>query len=367
MIYLDYAATHPVYMSMAREIAQVINKYFYNPSSLYKPSIETKNFYEKQRSILADVIGVYKENLIFLSSATEASNTIIKGLNYKGRNKVILWEGEHPAVYEPLINMSDIKRETIKTKKGYVEFSDIEQFIDGNVKLICLMHVNNETGALNDITNISKKIKEIDKDILIFSDTTQSFAKRPIDLTNIDFACFSSHKIGGLRGIAAMYIKNKNLIKPLLEGGGQEMGLRSGTENVYAAYTMAKAAKLTYNIFNDKNNHLQSLNNFLRDNCRLRNFNINSPDCSVYNIFNFSTMNLPSEVLINALSDMEIYVSSGSACSSKTKGSRTLRSMDFNSDIIDTSIRVSLHPTTTIRDLEILFESIDKVVNTFII
>jgi cysteine desulfurase len=366
MIYLDYAATHPVYSDIVHNLHDIINKYYYNPSSLYEPAVKTKAFYENQRIKIAEFLGVNEKQIIFTSSATEGANLIIKGLNYKNRNKVVLWSAEHACVFKSVLNHNEIEHCFLKNPEGFVTYEDIEPFIDKKTKLVCLMHVNNETGAINEIDDIAKKIKDVDKEILIFTDIVQSFAKIPVNFKYIDFATFSSHKIGGLRGGAGVYIKDKNLLKPLIDGGGQESNLRSGTENVIAVYSMAKAMEVTKDIYAAKQKHLISLNNYMREYCSDRKFPINSPEKAVPYIFNFSTKILPSEVVINGLSEKGIYVSNGSACSGKSHDAgRILKSMDLDEEVINTSIRISIHPSTKLSDLKDFFKGLEEILSLY--
>jgi cysteine desulfurase len=366
MIYLDYAATHPVYSDIVHNLHDIVNKYHYNPSSLYEPAINTRIFYESQRAKIAEFLCVNEKNVIFTSSATEGANLIIKGLNYKNRKMIVLWKAEHACVFKTVVNHRDVEYKLLENPEGYITYDDIKNNIDKSTRLVCLMHVNNETGAINEINDIAKKIKEVDKEILVLSDMVQSFAKIPINLEYIDFATFSSHKIGGLRGAAGVYIKDKNQLKPLIDGGGQEYGLRSGTENVLSVYSMAQAMEVARDIYTAKNNHLISLNDYMRDICKNKKYSINSPEKSVPYIFNFSTKVLPSEVLINGLSEKGIYVSSASACSEKSHNtSRILKSMGLEDDVINTSIRVSIHPSTKLKDLKEFFNALDEIISLY--
>lgn len=366
MIYLDYAATHPVYSDIVHNLHDIVNKYYYNPSSLYEPAINTRTFYESQRAKIAEFLCVHEKHVIFTSSATEGANLIIKGLNYKNRKMILLWKAEHACVFKTAINHSEVKYKLLENPEGYITYDDIKNHIDKSTKLVCLMHVNNETGAINEINDIARKIKEVDKEILVFTDMVQSFAKIPINLEYIDFATFSSHKVGGLKGAAGIYIKDKNQLKPLIDGGGQESNLRSGTENVLAVYSMAQAMEVTKVIYAAKNNHLISLNNYMREYCKNKNYSINSPEKSVPYIFNFSTKVLPSEVVINGLSEKGIYVSSASACSGKSHNtSRILKSMGLEDDVTNTSIRVSIHPSTKLNDLKEFFKALEEIISLY--
>jgi cysteine desulfurase len=362
MIYLDYAATAPTYNHIIKDIPEILKEYFYNPSARYYSAVKTKQFYEKQRKDIAALLSVNTDSLIFVSSATEAANTVIKGLNYKKRKKVLIWALEHPCVFEPVKHKEGIEVACINDNKGYVTFNDIVDLIDNNTALVCIMHINNETGAINDIEDISASIKAKDKNILIFSDMVQSFPKFSVNLDNIDFASFSSHKIGGLRGAAVLYAKNRDTLKPLIEGGGQEFNLRSGTENIIAAYSMSYAAKITRDLYSQRYKHLEILNYILRQHCVKCGYHINSPEKSAPYVFNFSTMKVPAEVLINALSNKNIFVASSSACNSGKGENRILRAMGLNDEITKTAIRVSIHPSTSKEDILFFLDEVDHSV-----
>ena len=365
MVYLDYAATCPVYPEIIKNVPEISEKYFFNPSSLYRPSVITRKFFDSVRNSLGIFLSCKSENILFMSSATEACNTVIKGLDYTRRTKIVTWPLEHSAIINTLQKCTSAGMSAsyaINSNKGYIEYKDIKDLIDHNTKLLVLMHVNNEIGSINHIEEIAERVKKFDNQILIFSDIVQSHAKIHINLENIDFACISGHKVGGLKGCGVLYVKNKDILRPLIEGGGQEFGIRSGTENTLGAYALLEGSTITKAKFRSHWDHLLNLNNMIKDHCKTMRFHINSPENRVPYIFNFSTMKLPSEVMINALSSKNIYVSSASACSGKKK-SRVLTSMGFKSVIVDTAIRISLHPDTEEDDIKYFLTELDFAVN----
>ena len=362
MIYLDFAATFPVYEELINEIPKILSKYDFNPSARYKPALESKNFLYSLRNKFAFYLGIDPTQIIFTSTATESFNTIIKGINFKHKNKILVSNLEHKAVLEPLKQLNDVEVVFVESKKGYLEYEDLENLIDDNTRLISLMHVNNETGALCDVNDVARKIKEKNPEILIMSDMVQSFGKIDTNLQFLDFAVMSSHKIGGLKGAGLIYAKNPEILQPLITGGGQEFNLRGGTENILAIWSMAEALKITREGFDKKISEMITYKEILTNFCKKNKFRINSPGTSVPWIFNFSTNKIFSEVMINHLSSKEIYVSSASACSGKSK-SHVLQNMKLQNNVIDTAIRVSINQFITKENINQFCNEILNAVN----
>lgn len=360
MIYLDYAATTPVYSEISDKISDLLDKYNFNPSALYSAGVKTREALGNARRQLAFYLNVSPENIIFTSSATEAANMVFKGLNYKTANQILLSNLEHKSVIESAESASELGAETVYIKHGRegMAFEDIRPFIDENVRICSILLVNNETGAVNQLEKLSYEIKNYSESILVFADIVQGFGKIPVNLENIDFASISGHKLGSMKGAGFLYAKKPEILKPLIVGGGQEFGLRSGTENVVAVLTLTQALKTTAKLFEENRNHLKRLKSKMVDFCDKMRFHINSPDNSVDYIFNFSTGMLPSEVLINHLSSKEIYVSAASAC---TKGgiSRVLKNMGYSDGIAATALRISLHPDVKEEDIDKLIHEVE--------
>jgi len=360
MIYLDYAATTPVYSEIRKKIPDLLDRYNFNPSALYSAGVQTREALGNARRQLAFYLNVSPNNIIFTSSATEAANMVFKGLNYKTANQILLSNLEHKSVIESAESASELGAETvyIKHHRDGMEFEDISPFIDENVRICSIMLVNNETGAVNQLEKLACEIKNYSENILVFADIVQGFGKIPVNLENIDLASISGHKLGSLKGVGCLYAKKPEILKPLIVGGGQEFGLRSGTENVVAVLTLIQALKTTAKLYEENREHLKKLKKKMVDFCNKMRFHINSPENSVDYIFNFSTGMLPSEVLINHLSSKEIYVSAASAC---TKGgvSRVLKNMGYSDGIAATALRISLHPDVKEEDIDKLIHEIE--------
>jgi len=360
MIYLDYAATTPVYSEIIKNLPDLLEKYNFNPSALYSPGVKTREALGNARRQLAFYLNVAPENIIFTSSATEAANMVFKGLNYKSANKILLSNLEHKSVVESAESASMLGAETvyIKHHREGMEFDDIRPYIDENVRICSIMLVNNETGAVNQLEKLTYEIKNYSEDILIFTDIVQGFGKMPVNLENVDFASISGHKLGSMKGVGCLYVQKPEMLKPLIVGGGQEFGLRSGTENVVAVLTLKQALEITAKLYEENREHLKKLKEKLIDFCNKMHFHINSPENSVDYIVNFSTGMLPSEVLINHLSSKGIYVSAASAC---TKGgvSRVLKNMGYSDGIAATALRISLHPYVKQEDIDKLIYEIE--------
>jgi len=359
MIYLDYAATTPVYSEISEKIPDLLEKYNFNPSALYSTGVQTREALGNARRQIAFYLNISPENIIFTSSATEAANMVFKGLNYKTANKILLSDLEHKSVIESAESASELGAETVYIKHGKegMDFEYIRPFIDDNVRICSILLVNNETGAVNQLEKLASEIKSYSKDILVFADIVQGFGKIPVNFENIDFASISGHKLGSLKGVGCLYAKNPEILKPMIVGGGQEFNLRSGTENVVAVLTLVQALKNTAKLFEENREHLKKLKKKMVDFCDKMRFHINSPENSVDYIFNFSTGMLPSEVLINHLSSKGIYVSAASAC---TKGgvSRVLKNMGYSDGIAATALRISLHPHVKEQDIDKLIHEI---------
>jgi cysteine desulfurase len=363
MIYLDYASTYPTHKEIINKLPSYFQEYDFNPSAVYSKGIKTKAHISDLRNNLSFLLNIDSKSLIFTSSATESLNTILKGINYKHRTKVIIWDIEHKAVLKPCetLKSKGIDIISLNSKKDILTFDLIKPYLDKNTKLVSLMHVNNETGALNNIHEIAKKIKNFDKDILIMSDMSQSFCKIDTPLENIDFAVMSGHKIGSMKGCGLLYAKQPDILSPLIEGGSQENSLRAGTENTIAISAFDDAVIITKKNYKDNYDKLIKLNEILKRFCLDRNFHINSPENSVPYIFNFSTKKLPSEVMVNYLSSKDIFVSSASACSGKSK-SYVLEKMGYPNQIIDTALRVSVSPETTYEEIETFILEVDNAI-----
>ena len=260
--------------------------------------------------------------------------------------------GEHPSVYETAKelknNVANIEFISLD-KNGFVNLESLKKMLSPDVCFVSVLLVSNETGAINNVKEIAKLAKEISPNCLVHADCVQALGKIRVDIDDlgIDYATFSAHKIYGPKGIGALYAKNINVLKPLIFGGGQEYNLVSGTENFAYIAGFYTALKLTMSrleenyskVMLDRAEFINALNSQKID------YIVNSPDLdfSPY-ILNLSFKNVRGEVLLNALSQKDILVANGSACSSKKRGNRVLEAMGKNKDEIDGAVRVSFSP-----------------------
>ena len=248
MIYLDNSATTPVLDEVIDEMLPYFSNEFGNPSTLYKLGQESKKALEKARKQIAETINGKPEEIIFTSGGSESDNMAIKGIAFKNKNKgkhIITSQIEHPAVKNTLSFLEGLGFEVTYLpvyNNGIVKIEDVESAIRDDTILITIMHGNNEIGTIQPISEIGKLAKE--KGIKFHTDAVQTFGKLPIDVEemNIDLLSMSSHKIYGPKGVGALYLRKNTKITPLIDGGGQENGLRSGTENIPGIVGFGKAA-----------------------------------------------------------------------------------------------------------------------------
>ena len=368
MIYLDNAATTPVDPQVAQVIAQSLSEDFANPSSLYKIGAQTENKIANARRQIAGYINAKEDEVFFTSCASESNNIAIYGLAMARKNwanKIVTTGYEHPAVRKPLENLKEMGFTVVNVNPkadGNIDPAEIVDAVDSKTALVTLIHVNNETGAVLDVKSLCEKIKAKNKRTVIHIDATQSFMKTPIDVTKIlcDTMAFSGHKIYAPKGIGGLYLKKGTNIKTVMAGGGQEKGLRAGTENIHYILGLAKACELLYpNIKKNLSHYTQLKEHLLKGLARFDNVVINSPENAMPYTVNFSFMNYRSETLLHFLEADEIYISSGSACS-KGAASHTLSVMGVDAKRIDSSIRVSFGIHTTEEDIDTFIAALEK-------
>ncbi len=368
MIYLDNAATTPVNMQVAQVISESLMNDFGNPSSLYGIGAKSEIAIDKARETVANCIGAKPAELYFTSCASESNNIAIYGLALARKNwgkKVITTGYEHPAVHKPFGFLGEMGFEVVTImpdKNGVVSEEEILSAVDGATCLVSLIHVNNETGAKLDIEKLSSKIKEKNPRTAIHIDAVQSFMKYPLDVKKlkIESLSFSAHKINGPKGIGGLYLKQGTNIKPVFLGGGQEKGLRAGTENIHYIKGLAKACEiLKPNLMANLRHYSQLKAKLIEGLKQFDNVVINSPENGAPYTTNFSFTGYKSETLLHFLDSKGICVSSGSACS---KGSRshTLTAMKLPNDRIDSSVRVSFGVQNTESDVTALIEALKE-------
>ncbi len=366
MIYLDNASTTKIFESVNKKIFELNNEFFYNPSALYKPATDTAKILESAREELAKNMCTTAEHIIFTSGATEANNMAIFGFaTGKKDAEYIFSTGEHPSVFnvaETLKMQNKIVRYTDISNNGIVDEEKFKNLINQNTHFVSIIHVSNETGAINDIKKLCQIAHQKNPNIIFHADGTQAFGKIYVDVKDLDVDCYtiSAHKFHGPKGVGALYVKNPDKIKAIMFGGGQQKGKRSGTENVSGYVGMAMASTIA--VKNIQSNYAQilALKDYIKQeithNCTDFKFN-DAKNNSPY-ILSVSFKGLRGEVLLHQLEEQGVLVGVGSACSSKKQNNRVLENMGVSKDYLLGSVRISFSCQNTPSEIKIATQSL---------
>lgn len=360
-IYLDNSATTKPYPEVVDKMVYALTTDYANPSSLHRKGIEVEKNIKLIRQDIARTLGAKDKEIYFTSGGTESNNAIIRGvanLYKKRKNHIISTEIEHPSVLQTLNDLEQDGFEVTYLKvdrDGKINIEELKNAIKPSTILITIMHVNNEIGSIQPIEDIGKYLKSLKDKIYLHVDAVQSYAKINFKPSryNIDFMSVSGHKLHGPKGIGFMYIKGNNRLKPLITGGGQEIGIRSGTENVPGIYGLGEAVKVINKDLNKTIDKISELKNLLKEEIvnNIEDIKLNSPEDGVCHILNVSFKDVRGEVLLHYLEQKGIYVSTGSACSSKKKGSHVLNAIGLNQNEIEGAIRFSLSDLNTKEEI----------------
>jgi cysteine desulfurase len=372
-IYLDNSATTKPYDEVVQYIYEVSKNFYGNPSSLHTKGIEAENLVKEARAQIANALKVDAKEICFTSGGTEANNLAILGYlkaNPRSGKHIVTSEIEHPSVLEVYkqLETEGLRVDYIPVdRNGIIKLDELRNVLDTETALMSFMHTNNETGSVQPIEEIDKIRKTICPDAAFHVDYVQAFGKTciyPLN-ANIDLLSFSSHKIHGPKGMGALYIKKGIKVKPILIGGGQETALRSGTENVPGICGFGLAAKKIFSKIDENYSIVNSLKEHfvLKIKDCFEDAVINSPEQALPYIINVSFPNLKSEVLLHHLEQKNIFVSTGSACSShKNHHSHVLKAMGVSSKYIDGAIRFSLSASNTIEDMDETINALKEII-----
>lgn len=371
MIYLDNSATTKPFDEVVESFVKVSKAFYGNPSSIHQLGLEAERLMVKAKEQMANLLEVSEQEIIFNSGGTEGNNTAIKGvaLQHQGRGKHIITSSiEHPSVLEACESLEALGFSVTYlpvNEEGVVSVSDVKAAITDETILISIMHVNNELGSIQPIVEIGKIAKQFPK-LYFHVDNVQGFGKVSLDLesSGIDLCTFSGHKIHGLNGTGMLYIKKGTSIFPLLHGGEQELRYRSGTENLAGIVAFVKASRMILEEYKAKRNKLVILQEKLR-NLLSTNDSIvtNSPANHAPHIINFSIPGFKPEVVIHALGEKGIYISTKSACSSKKPDeSAVLAACGLPKDVATSALRVSLSYQNSEEDIEIFYSTLCEII-----
>ncbi len=362
-VYLDNSSTTKVLDEAAQTVFDIMTVHFGNPSSLHGKGIEAEKIMKQAREKVAQVLGVDPGEIYFTSGGTESNNWAIKGAAHSLRrqgNHIIATYIEHPSVLEVFkaLENEGFKATYIKVnKEGFIDINELKNSLTPETILVSVMYVNNEVGSIQPIEDIAEIIKTHNKNILFHVDAVQAFGKMPLvpNLKGIDLLSLSGHKIYGPKGIGALFVRDKVRIEPLLHGGGQESGLRSGTENMPGIAGLGVAAEACFNNMINWQSKMQELKKYLKDGIlkEIPGAVLNGPEIGAPHILNISFLGTRGEILLHALEAKGIYVSTGSACSSHKSGtSHVLRALGKSPEEQDSALRFSLSPFLSLDDMD---------------
>ena len=374
-MFFDNASTTKVDKEIIEKVNELNDEFYYNPSSLYSAGRRVKKLIEECRgNILNCLNAVRGTGLVFTGSATEANNIALLGSVKKNTKKILVSSVEHPSVYNTALELKNRGYDVEFLKVNSNGVIDIEYYkskLSKDVDLISVMHVNNETGAVNDIAYLVELAREINPNVIFHSDGVQAVGKIEVDLDDlgVDLYSMSAHKIHGFKGVGALYIKNQSKLKPIVFGGGQENNFRSGTENLLGIYSLSKAIENAVENQIKNYKHILNLkNNFINEMALSGlEYVLHSKDKNVPNIISISFKSCRAETLLNMLSDSEIFVANGSACSSKKSGNRVLESMGVSLQDIEGNLRISFSKYNTVDEVNKLVEILKIVVNKYLL
>ena len=356
MIYLDNAATTVPDEGAVNAALQFLKiDGFYNPSALYRAGFAAhKEIEEARRTILSLLAPQGGYELVFTGSGSEADNQAV--FSSARRGNFVTTAGEHAAIYQ---SAKELEKRGIEVRfaplrsDGSADTEALLSMVDKDTSCVSVIHVNNETGAVNDIAAIAAAAKKTNPALLFHSDGVQAFGKIPFALTkDIDLYTVSAHKIGGVRGVAGLFRKKGARLSPYIFGGGQENGLRSGTENTFAIKQFEFAAKKKFSSLKEDFERIRSYNLAVRQGLDKTIFRVLSSENASPYVLSISARGLRGEVLLHMLDDAGVMVGTGSACSSKNRYSRVILACGLDERSADGVLRISFAATTTLQETE---------------
>lgn len=372
MIYLDNAATTKPCDEAKAAVMKGL-EVFGNPSSLHRAGLDAELLVSDAREIIADALGVTPDEVYFTSGATESNNTAIFGAykaHGKRKKRVVISSVEHPAVKNPAQELEDMGCEVIRIspdENGEINARDIFAAVNEDTFLVSCMLVNNENGYILPVEKAFSMIKKKYPQVITHCDCVQGFMKIPVKAKklNADMISLSGHKIYAPKGIGALYVKKGLRLPPLTFGGGQERGMRPGTEAVPNIAAFAKACEIRMAHFDEDYAHVQELADYLKQQvaAELPDAVING-EGDIPHVVNLSMPGCKSEVMLHVLEGDEVYISSGSACS-KGKQSGVLKALGLPKARTDSALRVSFAPFNTKEDVDAFVAAVKKGAKMF--
>ena len=367
MVYLDYSATTPVNDEVLDTYVKVTKEFIGNPNSLHKLGIEAKKIIDASTEQIAKILGVKPTEIIYTSGASESNNTAIKGvcLKYANRGKhIITTELEHSSIVAPLNYLTTLGYEVdfvALDENGKVDLDDLIRLIRDDTVLVTISSVNSEVGVRQNLKEISEVIKSKNSKTIFHSDITQSIGKEKLDLSYVDLASISCQKFYGMKGIGALIKKDNIMIEPLIHGGKSTTIFRSGTPATPLIASFAKALRLIYEDFDNKCKKVKEVHDYLIDKLQDVDVYINSNANCLPNMVNLSLKNIKSEVMLHALEEKDIYISTQTACSVGDY-SKAVYALTHDKEKSSSSIRISLSYLTTNEEIDIFVKALKEAI-----
>lgn len=378
-VYLDNSATTRVLPEAAELMTKIMCEEYGNPSSLHIKGVQAEQYLRYARETIAGLLKVNEKEIFFTSGGTESDNMALIGCALANRRQgshLITTQIEHPAVLQTMRYLESVGFRVTYLPvdgSGRISLDDLGKAISGDTVLVSVMHTNNEVGSLQPVAEAGALIKRLNPKALFHVDAVQGFGKARIHpgKMGIDLLSASGHKVHGPKGVGFLYIRDKVKLQPILHGGGQQMNLRSGTDNVPGAAGMAKAAELVYAHYDEdverlrrcKSRFIEGLREL--DGVRVNGLLPDAPDGegTAPHIVSASFRGVRSEVLLHALEEKGIYVSAGSACSArKPQPSAALKAMGAENWMLESTVRFSFSVYTTMEEIDYTLQTIyDKI------
>ena len=373
-VYLDNSATTRCFDEVAQLMHKIMCEDYGNPSSMHHKGVEAEQYLRYARGTLAKILKVNDKEILFTSGGTESDNIALIGTalaNHRRGRHLITTAIEHPAVLQ---TMAYLENQGFRVtylpvdQEGRISLKDLERAIRQDTILVSIMHTNNEVGSIQPIAEAGELIGRMNPHTLFHVDAVQGFGKFRIYPTkmHVDMMSVSAHKIHGPKGVGFLYIREGAKVNPILYGGGQQRGMRSGTENVPGIAGLAKAAEMVYaNLDEDMDRMYELRDMFIRGVRDIDNVRING--CpgreGAAHIVSLSVRGVRSEVLLHALEERGIYVSAGSACAAKKQQtSATLKAIGVEKDLLDSTIRFSISIFTTREEIQYTIQALSEVI-----
>lgn len=372
MIYFDNSATTKPYKEVLDTFVTVSEQFFGNPSSIHKLGGKSEQLLSKARAQIADLMGVSSSEIVFTSGGTEGNNLAIKGtaLMHRSRGRhMITTEIEHPSIYEAYKQLEELGFEVTyltPDEQGFISAEQVKNALRDDTILVSIIHVNNETGAIQPISQIGHLLRQYPK-VYFHVDGVQGVGKVPINIKEvaIDLYTVSGHKFHSVKGTGFIYIRDGVTLSSLLTGGSQEKEIRSGTENLAGIVALARALRITFEKQNSMDYHLINMRTEMINHLMgIEESILNSPTSNYApHIINVSFVGLKPEVIVHALSEKDVFISTKSACSSKTyEVSRILQSMGKSEKVAGSAVRISLSYENTMEEVREFNQIISEVI-----